>query len=74
MEKAARNALVVIALTVLLAVVVIGASTGTGRTAERLWLILAVVAGAGITIAVRFVWRVWRRRSTEHTGSDTDGS
>lgn len=74
MEKAARNALVVIAFVVLLVVVVIAASTGTGRTAERLWLILAVAAGVGITVAVRFAWRAWRRRSTERTGSDADGS
>lgn len=74
MEKAARNALIGIACVVLLVVVVIGASTGTGRTAERAWLVLLIAAGVVIVAGVRFAWRAWTRRSGVREESDTDGS
>jgi threonine/homoserine/homoserine lactone efflux protein len=72
MDSAARNALIAIASTIVLVVLLAVALTGSGRAAERSWLVLVAVAVAAVVALVRFAWRSWRRRRARQARPDAD--
>jgi FlaA1/EpsC-like NDP-sugar epimerase len=62
MNSAGRTALVAIASAIVLSVVLVVALTGSGRAAERSWLVLLALVAAAAVALVRSAWRAWMRR------------